>query len=279
LVKKINTNTISKTISHLCAQANFNLRKDVLSALKRAYRKEKNARAKRALKAIMDNAAIARKEKIAICQDTGLPVVFVELGQNIQIIGDLNRAINKGVELGYKTASLRNSIIADPLNRGKSKFAPAVIHLDLVKGNKLKLTVLPKGFGCENKSLMKMFNPTVRIDTIKKFIVDVVKAAGPDACPPYVVGIGIGGTANVANLMAKKALLRRINKHHAQKRLSILEKDLLNKINKLNIGPMGLGGKTTALAVAIETFPTHIAGLPVAINISCHALRSATKIL
>jgi len=279
VAKKVNTRTISKTISQLCAQANFNLRKDVLSALKKSYQKENNARAKRALKAIIDNAAIARREKIAICQDTGLPVMFVELGRNVQIIGDLKQAINKGIELGYKTASLRNSIIADPLNRGKSKFAPAVIHLNLVKGNKLKLTVLPKGFGCENKSQLKMFNPTAKIEDIKKFIVDAVKAAGPDACPPYVIGIGIGGTADLANLIAKKSLLRSVGKHNAQKRTSNLEKELLSKINQLNIGPMGLGGKTTALVVNIETFPTHIAGLPVAVNISCHALRSATKIL
>jgi len=278
-LRKIAVKTITETISQLCAQANFQLRKDVLAALNSTYRKETNARAKRMLKAIIDNAQIARREKLAICQDTGLPVVFVELGQNAQIIGDLKQAINKGIELGYKKASLRNSVIADPLSRGKSRFSPVVIHIDLVKGNKLKLTVLPKGFGCENKSLMKMFNPTVGIDAVKKFIVDAVKTAGPDACPPYVVGIGIGGTADTANLLAKKALLRQINKHHAQKRIRVLEKELLSKINKLNIGPMGLDGKTTALAVNIETYPTHIAGLPVAVNISCHALRSATKVL
>jgi len=279
LSKKVNANLVTKTISQLCVEANFRLRKDVLAALKTAYYKEKNSRAKSMLKDVIDNAAIAKREKIAICQDTGLPVVFVELGHNIQIIGDLKQAINKGIELGYKKASLRNSIISDPLIRGKSKFSPAVIHIDLAKGNKLKLTVLPKGFGCENKSQLKMFNPTVGIDAIKKFIIDAVETAGPDACPPYVVAIGIGGTADLANLLAKKALLRQINKRHAQKRISLLEKELLSRINKLNIGPMGLGGKTTALAVNIETYPTHIAGLPVAVNISCHALRSATKVL
>lgn len=277
--KKIKANAVTKTIARLCAQANFDLRKDVLFVLKSTFTKETNARTRRMFRAIIDNAQIARRERLAICQDTGLPCVFVEIGQNVQMVGDFKGAINKGIELGYKKASLRNSVIADPLARGKSRFSPAVIHIDLVKGNKLKLTVLPKGFGCENKTQLKMFNPTAGIDLIKKFIVDVVKAAGPDACPPYVVGVGIGGTADVANLIAKKALLRPINKHHAQKRMRILEKDLLSKINKLNIGPMGLGGKTTALAVNIETFPTHIAGLPVAVNISCHALRSATKIL
>lgn len=277
--KKVNTNLVTKTIAQLCAEANFQLRKDVLAALNTVCHKEKNSRAKRMLKDIIDNAAIAKRAKIAICQDTGLPVVFVELGQNAQIAGDLKQAINKGIELGYKKASLRNSIISDPLSRGKSKFSPAVIHIDLVRGNKLKLTVFPKGFGCENKSQLKMFNPTVGIDLVKKFIIDAVKTAGPDACPPYVVGVGIGGSADLANLLAKKALLRQINKHHAQKRISLLEKELLSRINKLDIGPMGLGGKTTALAVNIETYPTHIAGLPVAVNISCHALRSATKVL
>jgi len=280
LAKKINTKAISKTISQLCSQANFNLRKDVLSALKSAYRKEKNARAKRTLKAIIDNAAVARKDKLAICQDTGLPVVFLEVGQNIQFTGgDLNKAIQKGIESGYRRACLRNSVIKDPLTRTKPKFSPGVVHIDSVKGNRLKITVMPKGFGCENKSLMKMFNPTVEIDTIKKFIVDAVKVAGPDACPPYVVGVGIGGSADAANLLAKNALLRPICRRNAQKRIGLLEKDLLNRINRLNIGPMGLGGKTTALAVNIETYPTHIAGFPVAVNLSCHALRSATKII
>ncbi|MFH1655824.1 MAG: fumarate hydratase [Candidatus Omnitrophota bacterium] len=279
-MKKINTNTISKTISQLCSQANFDLRKDVLSALKNANRKEKNARAKRTLKAIIDNAAVARKDKLAICQDTGLPVVFLEVGQNVQFTGgDLNKAIQRGIESGYKKAYLRNSVIKNPLKRTKPKFSPGVVHIDFVKGSRLKITVMPKGFGCENKSLMKMFNPTVEINTIKKFIVDAVKAAGPDACPPYVVGVGIGGNADAVNLLAKNALLRPINRRNAQKRIRILEKDLLNRINRLNIGPMGLGGKTTALAVNIETYPTHIAGLPVAVNLSCHALRSATKII
>ncbi|MDP2939543.1 MAG: fumarate hydratase [Candidatus Omnitrophota bacterium] len=282
MARTINTNTVTKIVSQLCAEANFSLRRDVLSALKSAYRKETNSKAKRMLKAIIDNAAIARKERLAICQDTGLPCVFVEIGQNVRIIGDLKRAINKGIEIGYKKASLRNSIIADPLFRGKSKYSPAVIHIDIVKGNKLKLTVLPKGFGCENKSQLKMFNPTVSLDEIKKFIIEAVKAAGPDACPPFVVGVGIGGTADYAMYLAKKALLKKLIRlpGYPVTRLSgtrKLELDSLKAINKLSIGPMGLGGKTTALAVNIETYPTHIAGLPVAVNISCHALRSATK--
>ena len=274
-MKKIKVNAITKIVSQLCIEANINLRRDVLSALKTAYRKEVNSKSKRALGLIIENASIARKEKLAICQDTGLLVVFLEVGQDIRFIGgDLNKAIQRGIDSGYRKASLRNSIIEDPINRGQSKFSPGIIHIDFVKGSRLKITVLPKGFGCENKSKMQMFNPTAGVEEIKKFIIEVVKAAGADACPPYVVGVGIGGTADTANLLAKKALLGRLRTQSSK-----LERELLSMINKLNIGPMGLGGKVTALAVKVLTSPTHIAGLPVAVNISCHALRSATKVL
>ncbi|NQU19334.1 fumarate hydratase [bacterium] len=279
-MKKIKVNTITKTVSQLCIQANLNLRRDVLFSLKAAYYRETSPKAKRALGLIIENASIAKKEKLAICQDTGLPIVFLEVGQDIRFVGgDLNKAIQRGIDLGYRKASLRNSIIGDPINRGQSKFSPGIIHIDFVKGSRLKITVLSKGFGCENKSKMQMFNPTVGIAEIKKFIVDTVKAAGADACPPYVVGVGIGGTADFANLLAKKALLRQVNKRSPIKHIARLEKDLLNEINNLHIGPMGLGGKVTALAVKVLTSPTHIAGLPVAVNISCHALRNATKVL
>lgn len=286
MVRRIEAKKITNATTELCVKANLVLRKDVLSALKKAYKLENNKRARRILDAIIQNADIARKERLAICQDTGLPVVFVEIGQDVVIKGDLKSAINKGIYSGYREASLRNSIVKDPLKRGKSGFGPTVIHTDIAKGSKIKLTVLPKGFGCENKTQLKMFKPTVDLSEVKSFVIDVVRAAGPDACPPYVVGIGIGGTADYACWLAKKALLRKIKnqksniKNTAQKsKISISEKDLLEKINKLNIGPMGLGGKTTALAVNIETHPTHIAGLPVAVNISCHALRSASKTL
>jgi fumarate hydratase subunit alpha len=204
-----------------------------------------------------------------------MPVVFLEVGQEVKIVGDLKAAVHKGVELGYKKGYLRNSIVSDPLLRGSSQYSPVVIHTDIAKGNKLKITVLPKGFGCENKTQLKMFNPTAKISEIKKFIIEAVKNAGPDACPPYVVGVGIGGTADYAAFLAKKALLRRLNAIRYTL-YAKLESDLLKEINKLNTGPMGLGGKTTALAVNMETYPTHIAGLPVAVNISCHALRSAS---
>lgn len=265
---------IREAISDLCVQANIVLRNDVLRALNSAYKKENSRRAKTILGAILENARLAKLNRLAICQDTGMPIVFVELGSEVRISGDLKQAIQRGVEDGYHKASLRNSIVLDPLLRGRPKFSPAIIHFDLVKGSKMKLSVLPKGFGCENKSALKMFKPTTGIVEIKKFIIDTVKSAGPDACPPYVIGVGIGGTADYAGLLAKKALLRKITSY-AKK----LELELLRDINKLNIGPMGLGGKTTALAVNIETYPTHIAGLPVAVNISCHALRSAVKTL
>ena len=280
-MKVIAANKIRDVISQLCIQANLVLRIDVFQALRNAYLKETDKRARDILGAVIKNALIAQKEKLAICQDTGLPCVFVEIGQNVLVAGDLKEAINKGVELGYKRGFLRNSIIRDPLLRGKSGYQPVIIHIDMAKGNRLKLTVLPKGFGCENKTQVKMFNPTAKINEIKKFILDVVENAGPDACPPFIVGIGIGGTADYACFLAKKALLRKVKsqKSKVASRISKLEKDILKEINKLNIGPMGLGGKTTALAVNIETYPTHIAGLPVAVNISCHALRSASAAL
>jgi len=284
-MREISANKVRDAVAELCIRANLVLRNDVLSGLKAAYTKETDKRAKDILRAIINNAYIARKEKLAICQDTGLPVVFLEIGQEVKITGDLRRAINRGVELGYKRGNLRNSIISNPLSRGRPGYHPAVIHIDIVRGDRLKLTVLPCGFGCENKTQLKMFNPTAEMSEIKKFIVGAVKSAGPDACPPYIVGVGIGGTADYACFMAKKALLKKVTRPTLRRGypelpvtsyVSKLEQELLKKINQLNIGPMGLGGRTTALAVVIETYPTHIAGLPVSVNISCHALRSAT---
>jgi len=273
-MRKIYVKEIQKTVVYLCIKANTELRADVFFALKSAYKKETKPQAKDVLAAIIKNAELARKDNLAICQDTGMPCVFVELGNNLRIAGDLKMAINKGVEAGYRKGFLRNSITDEPLSRKKLGYKPAVIHLDIVKGNNLKLTVLPKGFGCENKSALKMFLPTAGIDQIKQFIIEVVKEAGPDACPPYIVGVGIGGTADYAAFLAKKALLKKVSGYKHK-----LERDLLKEINKLNIGPMGIGGRITCLGVNIPTFATHIAGLPVAINISCHALRSATKTL
>lgn len=279
-MREIKAQKITQTVVELVKRANFLLRADVASALRKAYAGEKNKRAKKLFKAIIDNAAYARKENLAICQDTGMPVVFVEVGQDLKIAGDLKKAINQGIQAGYKKYSLRNSIVADPLQRGGSGFSPCIIHLDLVAGSKIKITLLPKGFGCENKSQLKMFKPTASINQIKEFIIEAVKSAGPDACPPYVVGVGIGGTADYASILAKKALLKKLTAYSLPLTATReLEHSLLLAINKLNIGPMGLGGKTTALAVNILTYPTHIAGLPVSVNISCHALRSASVLL
>jgi fumarate hydratase subunit alpha len=274
-MRKIRAAIIKKEIEKLCQKANFDLRQDCLRVLRRAATGETNRRAKGLLQAIIKNASLAKRNKLAICQDTGVPVIFLEIGQEVNIVGgNLAKAVQQGVADGYKKSGLRNSIIADPLNRRKPGFGPTVIHSEIVPGAKVKVTVLPKGFGCENKSQLKMFLPTASLEDINKFIIEAVRKAGPDACPPFVVGVGIGGTADYAGLLAKKALLRKVDS--PQSKVHRLESQLLKEINKLNIGPMGLGGKTTALAVNIETYPTHIAGLPVAVNISCHALRSAT---
>lgn len=278
-MKTVSANKIRDAAADLCIRANLFLRPDVLSSLKASCLRETNKRAKKILEAIIKNAAIAAGEKLAICQDTGIPTVFLEIGQGLKIEGDLKKAVNEGVEAGYKKACLRDSIVNDPLLRAKPGYSPAVIHTDIAKGDKLKITVLPKGFGCENKAGLKMFKPTAKLDEIKEFIIGVVKTAGPDACPPYIVGVGIGGTADYAMLLAKKALLLNIIHHPSSIIHRKLESALLRDINKLKIGPMGLGGKTTALGVNVLTYPTHIAGLPVAVNISCHALRSASAIL
>lgn len=272
---------ISDTIADLCLEANLVLRKDIFSLLRAAYSKEAGKKAKHALKMLLENARIARKERLAICQDTGMPVVFAEMGGEAAIRGDLKRAINRGIQKGYKKGYLRNSIVGEPLLRGRAGYAPAVVHTDIVRGKKLKLTLLVKGFGCENKSRLRMFSPTAKIEQVKEFIVDAVRSAGADACPPYVVGVGIGGTAEYASLLAKKALLRKVKGKSlkVKGKLSKLEQDLLREINRLNIGPMGLGGRTTCLAVSILTYPTHIAGLPVAVNLNCHALRSAAAVI
>ncbi len=279
-MKIINAGKITKVVADLCIKANCFLRPDVLAKIKSACKKETQKKPKKALELIIKNAKIAASEKIAICQDTGLPIVFIEIGQDVKIAGDLKKAIEAGILQGYKSGNFRESIVRDPLMRSRPSYRGAVIHTEIVKGSRIKVTLMPKGFGCENKSFLKMFLPTAGVKEIKEFVIESVKSAGPDACPPYVVGVGIGGGAEYASLLAKKALLKRgLSPREASGIVTDLERDLLNRINKLKIGPMGLGGKFTCLSVNIETYPTHIAGLPVAVNISCHALRSATKIL
>jgi len=277
-MRQVHIRKITDTVAGLCLQANINLRRDVYQALAGSLAREKNRRARRILQALLENADCARKLKLAVCQDTGLAYVFVELGQEVVIRGgDFLKAITRGIEQGYRKGRLRNSVISHPLKRdSKPGFSPGVVHIDMVRGRHIKLTVFPKGFGCENKGAMKLFNPTESIDSIKSFIVNSVRVAGADACPPYVIGVGIGGGLDSAALLAKKALLRPINRKNPDSALAKLEKELFAQINRLGIGPMGLGGVSTCLGVSVLTCPTHIAGLPVVVNISCHALRSAT---
>jgi fumarate hydratase subunit alpha len=270
---------IEDAITALCVKANLRLRDDVLSALKAALKAETHKPSRAVLQAIVDNAHTAASKKIAICQDTGIPIVFMQQGSDVFIKGDLIAAINKGVEQGYRQGSLRASVVMDPFTRGTPQYAPAITHIDIAPGSSLHITVMPKGFGCENKSQLKMFKPTDSVEKIKEFIVSAVKTAGPDACPPYIVGVGIGGTADHASFLAKKALLGRVRfgaGGGASTGTRKFARRVLNEINALRIGAMGLGGKTTALDVLIETAPTHIAGLPVAVNLSCHALRGAS---
>ncbi|MCM8788104.1 MAG: fumarate hydratase [Candidatus Omnitrophica bacterium] len=267
---------LAKKIENLVAEANFSLREDVLFLLKNAYLKEKDKKAKQALFWILENAKIAKKESLAICQDTGLALIFIEVGKNESITYSLIDTIKKSVASSYKKNYLRASIV-EPLKREKPSYRGGIIHIEFnskIKG--LRISILPKGFGSENKSALRMFNPTAKIDDIEDFVIESVKKAGPQACPPFIVGVGIGGTSDYALLLAKKALLSNLIKPNKDKMLDKIEKRLLKKINALNIGPMGLGGKCTALAVKIKLAPTHIAGLPVGLNISCHALRSAS---
>lgn len=279
-MKKISSRLITETVARLCIEANLSLRRDVASALNRALKIETNPRARSILKLLVENARCAKTDRVALCQDTGMPVVFVEIGKDADLSGlDLTSAINHGVEEGYRKGYLRNSIVHDPIERGVSKFSPCVIHYDHVSRRGLRLTVLPKGFGCENKTQLKMFNPTASLQEIKDFIISSVEQAGPDACPPYILGIGIGGTSDYACLLSKKALLRTVDKRSADKKVAKLEMELLKEINRRDIGPMGLGGRATVLGINILTYATHIAGLPVCVNISCHVLRSASAVL
>jgi fumarate hydratase subunit alpha len=279
-MREIDAKKIKETVTELCLKANFELRKDVLKALKAASKKETNIRAKNILKSIVENANLAKKKKLAICQDTGFVSVYIKAGKDAIVRGDLVEAVNKGVEDAYKKGCLRKSIVSDPLIRKNTGTnTPCLVNIEPVEGDKIDITISPKGFGSENKSMIKMLRPTASEKDIVDFALDVVKKAGPDACPPLILGIGIGGTFDHAAHLSKKALLRPIEIRNKKKHFRALEKELLKAVNSLGIGPMGLGGKTTALGVNIEDFPTHIAGLPVAVSVSCHATRSAERII
>ena len=270
----VETDKIIEEVSRLCMEANYYLGEDIISKYKNGILEEKSETGKEIFEQLYENANISKKYQKPICQDTGMAVVFVELGEEVYINGNLKDAINRGVSDGYKKGYLRKSIVKDPLFRENTKDnTPAVIHISIVKGDKIKITVAPKGFGSENMSQIKMFPPAAGVDGIKNFVLKVVDEAGPNPCPPIIVGIGIGGNFEYSAFLAKKALLRNIGNRNKNSYYANLEIELLEKINKLGIGPQGFGGKITALEVFIETYPTHIAGMPVAVNIGCHVNR------
>jgi len=276
-MRRVKAREIGRLVSGLCVEANVRLRPDVKAAVAAAVRREKGAGAKEALRMILKNADIARAEKIPICQDTGVAVVFAEIGQDVIITGgSLKRAIDNGVAEGYRKGRLRKSVVRSPLSRKNTNTnTPAVIHTEITPGDRVRICVMPKGFGSENKSVIRMLNPSDGEKGVADFVVEAAGNAGPEACPPFVLGVGIGGTFDYAAYLAKKALLRKVGSPNRDRRLYSLEKKILKSVNDLKIGPMGLGGNTTALGVSILSRATHIAGLPVAVNVNCHATRSA----
>jgi len=276
-MRNVHIDAVIEAVEKLSKSANYYLNEDILNSLQGALKTEKSDTGKDILAKLIQNAEIAKEKGVAICQDTGMTVVFVDIGQEVHITGgSLTDAINEGVRRGYEKGYLRKSVVKDPLKRVNTKDnTPAVIHYNIVEGEKFKITVAPKGFGSENMSALKMLKPAEGIEGVKKFVIDTVDNAGPNPCPPIIVGVGIGGTMEKAALLAKKALLRPIDRRNDIEYVKELEAQLLKNINELGIGPSGLGGITTALAVNVEIYPTHIAGLPVAVNINCHATRHA----
>ena len=279
-VREIPAEEITKTIKRLCIEANTVLGDDVIEAYKKGYENEKSPVGRDILLQLLENSRIAEEEGIPLCQDTGLAVVFIDMGQDVHVVGgDLNEAINEGVRQGYKEGYLRASSL-DPLTRKNyGDNTPAIIHVNITPGDKLKLEVAPKGFGSENMSRVILFPPAVGIKGVKDFVTQRVEESGPNPCPPLVVGVGIGGTLEKAAIIAKKSLLRPIGQRHPDPDVAKLEEELLDDINKLGIGPQGLGGTVTALDVHIETYPTHIGSLPVAVNIQCHCDRHKEAVI
>lgn len=275
----INTEEITKNIKEMCIEANHYLSVDMNEALERAASEEKSPLGRQILGQLEDNLKIAAQDRIPICQDTGMAVIFMEIGQDVHVEGGiLTDAVNEGVREGYQEGYLRKSVVGDPIIRENTRDnTPAVIHYNVIPGDKIKITVAPKGFGSENMSRIFMLKPADGIEGVKDAVVLAVKDAGPNACPPMVVGVGIGGTFEKCALMAKEALTRPVNERSGIPYVCELEKELLDRINQSGIGPGGLGGKITALAVNINTYPTHIAGLPVAVNICCHVNRHCIR--
>jgi fumarate hydratase subunit alpha len=279
-MREISTKNITNAIEKLCVESNTILGDDVLNAIRQAHKQENSEVGKEILFQVLENADLARDQKIPLCQDTGLAVVFVELGQDVHLVGgDLETAINEGVRRGYINGYLRKSSL-DPLKRENyGDNTPAIIHIDIVPGDRIKLTVATKGFGAENMSQVVLFPPATGIDGIKRFVVERVEKAGANACPPVIVGIGLGGNLEKAALIAKKSLLRPLGVRHSDPEIAQIEEDILREINKLGIGPQGLGGSVTALDVHIETYPTHIGSLPVAVNLQCHCHRHKEQLI
>ena len=279
-MREIQATQITEVVKRLCIEANCHLPQDMKDRIQACYNQEPWPQAKEILERIIENYQIADEKDQPICQDTGMACVFLKIGQEVHVQGDLNEAIHEGVRQGYTEGFLRKSVVRDPLDRVNTRDnTPAMIYYDLVPGDKLEITVAPKGFGSENMSRIKMLRPSDGVEGVKEFVLQTVEEAGPNPCPPIVVGVGIGGTFDKAALMAKQALMRSVEERNAVPYYAQLEQELLEKVNALGIGPQGFGGKTTALAVNIEQCPTHIAGLPMAVNINCHVTRHKTEVL
>lgn len=280
-MREIEVSKITDAVERLCIAANEHLPEDVQRAIRDCRACEDGGIAQGVLDNIIENFEIAEREHVPICQDTGMACVFLEVGQDVHLVGgDLTEAVDEGVRRGYEKGYLRKSVVRDPVRRGNTgDNTPAMLYLDIVPGEQVKVTVGPKGFGSENMSAIRMFKPSAGLQGIKDFILETVEAAGPNPCPPMVVGVGIGGTFDKAALLAKKALMRPVDSHNPDPFYADLEREMLEKINDLGIGPQGFGGRTTALGLNIETLPTHIAGMPCAINISCHVTRHKTEVL
>lgn len=279
-MRKIKEEKIINNVKEMCIEANLELQPDMKDALVNARENETSEIGKKILGDLEENLEIAKADSIPICQDTGMAVVFVEVGQKVKIKGSLTDAINEGVRQGYTEGYLRKSVVSDPIERvNTNDNTPAVIHYDIVEGDQIKITIAPKGFGSENMSKIVMLKPADGIEGVKEVVLNAVKEAGPNACPPMVVGVGIGGTFEKCAYLAKKALARSVDSKNENEMYADLEDELLEKINKIGIGPGGLGGTQTALGVNVETYPTHIAGLPVAVNICCHVNRHVTRII
>jgi fumarate hydratase subunit alpha len=281
-VREVDYNKVVTTVSELCMTANYDLGTDVVAALKKAHATEESPTGKSILNQILENAAIGHEERIPICQDTGFAVIFVELGEDVRIAGgNLSDAIREGVKKGYTEGYLRKSIVDDPVldRKNTGDNTPPIVHYELMPGDGLKITCAPKGGGSENMSEVRMMKPADGIEGVKEFVVERVQKSGGNPCPPVVVGVGIGGTFEKCAFLAKKALIRPLGERNPDPRFAEVEQELLERINKLGIGPMGLGGRTTALGVHIETHPCHIASMPAAVNINCHATRHKTASL